>query len=89
MKKEMEESFQRADQPTEPSEQPVEQAQPPTICDSCQVTLVERAITHEVLRGGERFDIEGVPALECPQCGQRWISSAAMETIDLILKENP
>jgi YgiT-type zinc finger domain-containing protein len=60
----------------------------PTVCDQCQVALVERVITHEVLRGDERFDIEGVPALECPKCGARWISSEAQETIDLILREN-
>jgi YgiT-type zinc finger domain-containing protein len=65
------------------------QSEQPTQCDRCQVALVERAVTHEVLRAGERFDIQGVPALECPRCGQRWISSEAMETIDLILKENP
>lgn len=52
------------------------------------MTLVERAITHEVLLRQERFDIDGVPALECPQCGLRWISAETMETIDRIVKEN-
>jgi YgiT-type zinc finger domain-containing protein len=60
----------------------------PTVCDQCQVALVERAITHEVLLGQERFDIEGVPALECPQCGLRWITAEALETIDRIIQEN-
>lgn len=60
----------------------------PTVCDKCQVALEERAITHEVLLEQERFDIEGVPALECPQCGQRWITAEALETIDRIIQEN-
>jgi len=67
----------------------MELAEQPTHCDQCNLALVERTITHEVLRGADRFDIEGVPALECPQCGARWISSEAQATIDLILAENP
>ena len=60
----------------------------PTACDQCQVALVERTITHEVLLGQERFDIDGVPALECPQCGLRWIAAGTMETIERIVQEN-
>jgi len=57
----------------------------PEVCDRCQTALVERAVTHEILRGDERFDIENVPALECPQCGQRWISAETQEVLDQIL----
>jgi YgiT-type zinc finger domain-containing protein len=67
----------------------MEQTEQPTVCDRCQVALVERIVTHEVLRGDERFDIEGVPVIECPRCGERWISSEVQATIDLILQENP
>jgi YgiT-type zinc finger domain-containing protein len=60
----------------------------PTVCDRCQAALVERTVTHEILIGAERFDIDNVPALECPQCGQRWISDETQEVLDRIVREN-
>jgi YgiT-type zinc finger domain-containing protein len=60
----------------------------PTVCDRCQTPLAERAATHEILVGGERFDIENVPLLECPRCGERWISAETQEVLDRIVREN-
>lgn len=61
----------------------------PTTCPECQVALEERLITHNVrITDAERFDIDNVPALVCPRCESTWLSSEALEVIDMILKEN-
>jgi len=37
---------------------------------------------------GEMFEIDGVPALVCPQCGSTWIEEEAREVIEQILSAN-
>ncbi len=62
--------------------------QTPSHCLSCGAALEPRPILHQQAVGEEVFEIENVPALVCPQCGEAWLSSATMETIERIVKEN-
>ena len=59
-----------------------------THCEECRVGLERRMIVHQQLVNEEMFEIEGVPALVCPQCGTVWIEQEAREVIELILTAN-
>lgn len=59
-----------------------------THCEECRVGLERRTILHQQMVDGEMFEIDGVPALVCPQCEATWIEEEARAVIEQILSAN-
>ena len=52
-------------------------------CDLCKGALVKRKVSYVIEFKGRIHIVEHVPAMECPQCGERLYSP---ETVDKIQK---
>jgi YgiT-type zinc finger domain-containing protein len=61
----------------------------PTTCPQCSGTFVAKNITHQQPWGDELYEFENVPALECGQCGEVWLSAEVAQLIESVIKRHP
>ncbi len=57
------------------------------LCANCGGLLVNKRVTHEQMWGERLVVFEDVPARECPQCGEVWLSGKVMESMDKVLEK--
>jgi YgiT-type zinc finger domain-containing protein len=57
----------------------------PMICDNCGKEGARiRKITRTYGRGKDKFVIENIPAVTCPQCGESYLEAETLHEIERI-----
>lgn len=56
------------------------------LCDFCGGRLEEKTITYDKRWGNMLYTFEGIPALMCMQCGEKYLEGKVAERLESIIK---